>query len=217
MPKTGKWDIGAIQYSVTKPTYPLASHVNSRKGSGAQPTDSAKDDLSVQIQSDDFKVIHNTAQLKALQAKRPYAGILIVLDRAAKTDNAKGKEAKIFAERLRALIAGENKTLLEQSKTEPAKSLIAIKGHLRYLVGLPEGKAMTARYKELRGIRYINTLVAYYQSHNMIERVTDPRRKKASLQGLSARVKKFVAKDNLDDALLNEAKALLSKISEQED
>ncbi|MDP7287054.1 MAG: hypothetical protein QGH94_03565 [Phycisphaerae bacterium] len=217
LPKTGKWDIGAIQYSVTKPTYPLASHVNSRKGSGAQPTDSAKDDLSVQIQSDDFKVIHNTAQLKALQAKRPYAGILIVLDRAAKTDNAKGKEAKIFAERLRALIAGENKTLLEQSKTEPAKSLIAIKGHLRYLVGLPEGKAMTARYKELRGIRYINTLVAYYQSHNMIERVTDPRRKKASLQGLSARVKKFVAKDNLDDALLNEAKALLSKISEQED
>jgi len=214
LPKNGKWDIGAIQYSATKPTYPLASHVNSRKGAGAQSTSSVKNDLSVQIQSDDFKVIHNTAPLKALQAQRPYAGILIVLDKAARTDNAKGKEAKIFAERLRALIASKNKTLLEQSRTEPARALTAIKGYLKYLVGLPEGKAMIARYKELRAVKYINTLVAYYQSYNMIGRIPDPRRKKASLQSLSDRVKKFVAKDTLDDALLEEAKALLSKISE---
>jgi hypothetical protein len=214
LPKNGQWDIGAIQYSETKPTYPLASHVNSRKGAGAQPTNSAKDDLSIQIQSDDFQVIHNTAPLKALQAKRPYAGILIVLDKAAKTDNAKGKEAKIFAERLRALIANKNKTLLEQSKTEPARSLIAIKGYLQYLIGLDEGKEIIARYKELRGVKYINTLVAYYHTYDMAGRMTDPRRKKASLQSLSDRVKQFVAKDNLDKALLQEAKALLSKIAE---
>jgi len=214
LPKSGKWDIGAIQYSTTKPAYALASHVNSRKGAGAQSPGQAKNDPDIRIQSDDFKVIHNTAPLQALQAKRPYAGILAVLDRAAKTDDAKGKEAKIFAERLRTSIANKNKTLLDQSRTEPARGLTAIKGYLRYLVGLPEAKPMIARYKELRGIRYINTLVAYHQTYDLAARITDPRRKKASLQGLSARVKKFVAKDNLDDALLNEAKALLSRISD---
>ena len=214
LPKTGNWDIGAIQYSATKPTNPMASHVNSRKGAGAQPIGPDKDDLSAQIQSDGFKVIHNTAQVKALQAQRPYAWILFVLDKAAKTDDAKGKEAKIFAERLRALIANKNKALLEQSRTEPARALIAIKGYLKYLIGLPEGKVMIARHKELLAVKYINTLVAHYRTYDMAGRIQGPRRRKASLQSLSDRVKQFVAKDNLDDALLKEAKALLSKISE---
>jgi len=214
LPRDGKWDIGAIQYSDASPTHPLASHVNSRKGSGAQPVGSAGNDPGIQIEDGDFEVVHNTAQLQALQAQRPYARILIALDKAAKTDDARGEEAKIFAERLRAAIAGKNKTLLARSETEPARALIDIKDYLKYLVGLPEGKPMIARYKELRAVRHINTLVAYYKTHDTIERTTDPRRKKASLQSLSARVKQFVAKDNIDNALLEEAKALLARISE---
>jgi hypothetical protein len=212
--KTGNWDIGAIQYSATEPTNPMASHVNSREGAGAQPVGPDKDDLIGHIQSDGFKVVHNTAQVKSLQAQRPYARILSALDKAAKTDDAKGKEAQIFAKRLRALIDNRNQALLEQSRTEPARALIAIKGYTKYLIGLPEGKVVTARYKELRAVRYINTLVTYYKTYDMIGEIQEPRSKKASLQSLSHKVKMFVAKDNLDDALLEEAKALLSKISE---
>ena len=114
---------------------------------------------------------------------------------------------------MQAWIVKKNEVLLQQSKITPAKSLAVFKDYFRLIRGLEEEAVIKARYNELRVIKNINILIAYYKQYKMIGGVRDPRRKQAYLKILTEKLKKFVEKENLDKALLEEAKVFLSEIS----
>jgi len=182
----------------------------SRGGSAINPL--------VEIQSDGFKVVHCLKEAKYLSGNGSFVRVLRSLDLIARRDNERGKEAVIFADRLRKWLVRHNEAVLEMSKTQPAKSLIESEVYLRRIRGLDESKAITARMNELKASKDIRTLVAAYKKYDMLveyERTRGTsRRTKASRKRLVTTLEKYILKADLDKAVLDEAKRLLSKIQE---
>jgi len=201
-------------------TAALILSVNKRRLqiTGAESTDSSAINPLAEIQSDGFKVVHCLREAKYVSGKGSFSIVLRSLDLMARRDNDRGKEAVIFADRLRKWLAKRNQTVLDMTKTHPAKSLIESEVYLRRIRGLDESKALTARMNEIKAIKDIRTLIAAYKERDRLveyERMRGrSQRTEASRKRLITTLEKYVLKADLDKAVLAEAKKLLSKIQE---
>ncbi|MBT3199289.1 MAG: hypothetical protein HN350_05185 [Phycisphaerales bacterium] len=185
-----------------------ANSTGSAPATGINPID--------EIQSDDFKIVHCLREAKYVSGKGSITSVLNSLALMARRDNDRGKEAVIFAERLRKWLVKHNASLLEKSKTHPAKVLMESEIYLRRVRGLEESKALTARMSKLQINRDIRILVAAYKKFDALvkyERTRGASRStEASKKRLAATLESYVLKKDLDKAVLDEAKQLLSQV-----
>jgi hypothetical protein len=185
---------------------------------GAESEDNSAINPVRDIQTDGFKVVHCLREAKSLSGNGSFTGALRTLDLLARKDNDRGKEAAVFADKLRKWLIKYNASVLEKSKTHPAKSLIESEIYLRRIRGLDESKALTARMNELKANRDIRILIAAYKEFDRTVKYERLRGRSSRTEGSRERLvttlEKYILKADLDKAFLAEAKQLLSKIRE---
>jgi hypothetical protein len=155
-------------------------------------------------------------EVSDIKRKKAYSYILKSLDRAAKKDDEKGKQAKEFAQGLRAFSTETKDRVLEEAKAKPAFTLMNIKDHLKLLKGLDEEDALKDCEKNLSKIGNIKSLVTLYKKKVSIDITIQKRGESSftasSIKRLVSAIKKLLEKDGLDETLKKEAEDLVAEL-----
>lgn len=166
----------------------------------------------------DFQIKHCQAQATQLDNATPYARILDALDKASAKGGDYGAEADRFAAKLRQWISQENNQLIEQTLSQPAKTLARSADHLRRLAGMDDLGAATLRAMiEMVGEdENIRTLSRYFAQYDaMMSGEIKESEKQARQQQLAALLERFMNQDGVSGRLAKEAKGLLDTMNAQ--
>ena len=187
-----------------------------RGGSSASSSGAATSPLLQAVQTDGFKVVHCTREAKALSSNRQLGQVLGMLDAATKQEDERGKEAAVFAQKLRQWVTKQSAAVLKASEAQPAKSLVDLQSYYKTVQGIDESQAVRVRLSELMKSKDVRMLVAIYKQHALIVKqekaLGKTRLIEARKQRLVAALEKFVAKPGVDDVILDEAKQLLGEV-----
>lgn len=177
--------------------------------------------LADAIQSDGFEVKFNKTYLSTIKGgKSAYNSTLKKLDRLAVKDNPKGKEAKIFAEKLRKIVSENSDNIFKASMERPAATHAQLLSHLKMIKGMDQEAKLKKRLKEIEAIYGTKTLSSYFADLNNIEvklnklnhsSVAVKFATKSKLR-LVAKLEKFLKKEDLNKALKEEAGNLLKSL-----
>jgi len=137
---------------------------------------------------------HCGREARAIEQGSSLSTVLRSLDRAAKKDDDRGREATRFAEALRGWLARRNKELLEESRKAPARTLAMLKKHARFASGLPGLADIKAREQEIRKYKGVTDLVSCYKRHDLIRSVVADGGRSIATDRAMADLKKRLAK-----------------------
>lgn len=168
-----------------------------------------------------FQLKHCQAQAKQLDGATPYVRILDSLGKQSEKGGEPGAEADRFAAKLRGWLTKQNNQLIEQTLSQPAKTLARSSDHLRRLAGMDDLGAATLRAMiEMVGDdENIRKLSRYFVQHDaimMAEAEDGSSQMTASRkQQLVAMLERFLAEPDLSGRLAKEAQGLLNTINAQ--
>jgi hypothetical protein len=172
------------------------------------------------VLGEDVKLEHCTREAEALNEGAPYAVVLRMLDAAVEKDDAHAKEAAYFAMELRNWLARRNNEYIRQADKTPARTLAEAREHARRLNGynLPDANALRDKIDELEADRDTKTLARYFEQLGRIKE-HEAKRGATSSAGrdraqLARVVERFLEKSDLSQAIQNEAKSLLSELTQ---
>jgi len=159
---------------------------------------------------------HCRREARAIEQGSPLSTVLRSLDRAAKKDTDRGREATKFAEALRGWVARRNRELLEESRKAPARILAKLKKHARFASGSPGLADIKAREKEIRKYKGITELLTCYRQHDVIQAaIADGGRSIATdraLAGLKKRLEKLARTKGLHESVAAEIEAFKGRL-----
>lgn len=155
----------------------------------------------------DVKYCHGEAE--ALQRGAVILWQLNALDRYAKTDDAKGAEAKALAQWVRKWIGLEKARLKELAGRQPAKAAVQLETFCKQLTKLPDQEAMRTLLKSLTGDRFVRDLVRARKDlarvHARIEKKGASKSTKNELRRIEKRLRKIAATAGVPAAVAEEA------------
>ena len=160
----------------------------------------------------DVTVKHCKSQAKRLGGTGSISMPLKELDRYAKRDNDKGKEAKAMAEAVRSWLDKEQTRLKELVGKQPARAALSLEAMVKRIKGLEGEEAMKAELKALAADKDVVALVKIVKGLDKVQAKIDDKGKSKSTERDLAKVKKKLAallsQENLSEAVSAEAKAL---------
>ena len=161
-------------------------------------------------------VEHCKREARALEQGSPLSTVLQSLDRAAKRDSDRGREATEFAKALRGWLARRNRELLEESRKAPARTLAKLKKQIRMAAGLPGVADLEAREKEIKRYKGVADLVSCYKRHDLIRSViADGGRSIATDRAVAAlkkRLEELARKAGLHESVAAEIEAFRGRL-----
>lgn len=189
------------------------------KDSGKTKTPDRKAAADLSVLGEGFSVEHCAKEAKLFTSEAPYVQALRALDHASGSDSDYGKEAKVFADKIREWLLQRNSEVIMQALTNPAQALTDNKEHMRRLAGLDDFGAIEARamVDALGDDRETRALSRYYEQLQAIEKLEAERGKSPASakrrEQLKDQLARYLEKQGLSKANTREATSLIELVA----
>jgi hypothetical protein len=155
------------------------------------------------------------------KGKSPFLTTLKKLDKYSLKEDEKGKEAYIFAERLRSWITKRTVGLLELSKSQPVIVLGDLKIYLKLVKGMDGEKGLKEKEGEIKEMEGVKDLSKFYKSFDKILATLKKKKESASAiktankakVKLAETIEKYLAKKAPHADVKSEIEVLLKKVT----